>query len=123
MSQSLISEPITPRRNICPPRLAISPPRMSRTLHLRDHSSIYNHRQLSRRLDYSNDSTPNNDSTPIHIELKHCSDDSECSICLSNDVNTRNGGSLSCNHTFHNDCIQKWFKISSCCPYCRTVVN
>ena len=75
MSQSLISEPITPRRNVCPPRLAISPPRMSITLQIRDHSSIYNHRQLSRRLDYSNDSS--NDSTPIHhIELKHCSDDS-----------------------------------------------
>ena len=45
----------------------------------------------------------------------------ECSICLTNDVEHGvTGGVLRCGHTFHNRCISEWFvrgKFS--CPCCR----
>jgi hypothetical protein len=45
----------------------------------------------------------------------------ECSICwneLSDDIIT-----LSCNHIFHNSCIDIWKKYNSSCPMCREPFN
>lgn len=44
----------------------------------------------------------------------------ECSICLSiiTDAFT-----LTCQHTFHKCCIDKWFQTSYTCPLCRHVCN
>lgn len=39
----------------------------------------------------------------------------ECSICLQSNANWK----LPCNHTFHYDCINKWFLCNRTCPYCR----
>ena len=39
----------------------------------------------------------------------------DCSICLQNNTNWK----LPCNHTFHYDCINKWFLCNRTCPYCR----
>jgi hypothetical protein len=47
----------------------------------------------------------------------------ECSICMENVLPT-NGGHLTCNHSFHNECITNWFiKNKNTCPYCRTKCN
>ena len=47
---------------------------------------------------------------------------SECSICLD-DINKENttARTLKCYHTFHQDCIRKWFSTSNntLCPNCK----
>ena len=41
-----------------------------------------------------------------------------CAICLS-DINGKDKYTLECNHTFHTDCIVKWFRSSNGnCPCC-----
>jgi hypothetical protein len=60
--------------------------------------------------------------------LMTCNSNSECSICINNTVNPSNGGKLiSCNHTFHTECILKWLSRKDSqnkCPNCRnTVLN
>ena len=45
----------------------------------------------------------------------------DCSICLTNIKKSSN--TLSCNHTFHKDCIDEWLKNNSTCPNCRTTVK
>lgn len=43
----------------------------------------------------------------------------ECSICLSNiDLNNK-FITLSCNHSYHDECLNKWFEKSKTCPICR----
>lgn len=46
--------------------------------------------------------------------------DSVCSICLE-PIAEGKGHQLECKHTFHVDCIMKWFREgnSSSCPVCR----
>lgn len=39
-----------------------------------------------------------------------------CSICLDA---IDKGTTLSCQHTFHEGCIDTWFKHKSSCPLCR----
>lgn len=41
---------------------------------------------------------------------------SNCPICLQ-DMKTKK--TLSCSHSFHKNCIDKWFKIKNTCPTCR----
>lgn len=44
----------------------------------------------------------------------------ECSVCLTHNVNPETGGALRCGHTFHNECISKWFiRGKFNCPCCR----
>jgi len=44
-------------------------------------------------------------------------EDIDCSICLEKkSIETK---TLSCNHTFHKECIDKWTPIESTCPLCR----
>lgn len=43
-----------------------------------------------------------------------------CTICL-NEMAT-NLGKLSCDHTFHFRCIDRWIRTSATCPICRKVV-
>ena len=45
----------------------------------------------------------------------------DCSICLTNIK--KSSHTLSCNHTFHKDCIDEWLKNNSTCPNCRTTVK
>lgn len=42
-----------------------------------------------------------------------------CSICLEQLDNSQFKYRLPCGHTFHRDCIDRWFKIKHNCPYCR----
>jgi hypothetical protein len=46
----------------------------------------------------------------------------ECSVCFEK---TTTGGvcTLSCGHSFHNNCIGPWFEQDHRCPYCRTCVR
>ncbi len=45
-----------------------------------------------------------------------------CSICLDvpNSINFEKC-QLSCTHTYHKNCIRKWFKINLSCPCCRKI--
>ncbi|KAK4420579.1 RING-H2 finger protein ATL40 [Sesamum alatum] len=44
----------------------------------------------------------------------------ECSVCLSILVDGEMARTLpNCKHTFHADCIDKWFGSNSTCPVCR----
>jgi hypothetical protein len=43
-----------------------------------------------------------------------------CSICLCNYNNDDILTKLICNHTFHKNCIDEWFKNKVICPLCNT---
>ena len=49
----------------------------------------------------------------------------ECIICLENINSTTTNLTLNCQHTFHKDCIDKWFQINTdnSCPICRVKPN
>ena len=42
----------------------------------------------------------------------------QCSICLE-DIFHDNKKTLSCNHSFHKNCINRWFNQQTNCPLCR----
>lgn len=42
----------------------------------------------------------------------------ECAICLC-DLETSGLLTLSCEHTFHSNCLKDWFMHSNSCPLCR----
>ena len=44
-----------------------------------------------------------------------------CVICLDNFKIDDELIILSCLHTFHKSCVERWFKINSHCPICRSV--
>ncbi len=57
----------------------------------------------------------------ITIEA-HSNEDMEkifCSICHEEDFNIKQ--TLLCNHTFHQHCIERWFRVNNTCPLCRTI--
>ncbi len=51
-----------------------------------------------------------------NISLKSL-EDSYCSVCLSSLINDIS--KLSCNHSFHEKCINEWLKVKDTCPLCR----
>jgi|TARA_B110000495_G_C22975990_1_gene573254 hypothetical protein len=42
----------------------------------------------------------------------------DCSICFDG-IKEEDRKNLNCVHVFHEECINKWFKISHQCPLCR----
>ena len=42
----------------------------------------------------------------------------DCSICYS-DIKEKDKIITNCNHIYHRECLDKWFKISYRCPLCR----
>ena len=42
-----------------------------------------------------------------------------CGICLDPGVDYPLDYVLECNHKFHTNCIEEWFKYTFNCPYCR----
>lgn len=53
------------------------------------------------------------------IELTVIKNGDTCSICLEPCVS---GVKLECEHEFHKECIQEWFKTNMSCPNCRLPV-
>ncbi|KAE8670367.1 putative Subunit H2 [Hibiscus syriacus] len=48
----------------------------------------------------------------------------ECAVCLSEFEEGESGRVLPrCNHSFHSECIDMWFRSHSTCPLCRTSVE
>ena len=45
----------------------------------------------------------------------------KCSICWEN-LNLHKTETFSCQHTFHRNCLEEWFKIERTCPLCRTIL-
>lgn len=68
---------------------------------------------------------PENDKTKLdNLVLLNCANESECSICMEHDVSPSTGGSLKCKHTFHTECLKKWFAHgSTTCPCCRASID
>ncbi len=54
-----------------------------------------------------------------NISLKSL-DGAYCSICISSLINDIS--KLSCNHSFHEKCINEWLKLKKSCPLCRTSI-
>jgi hypothetical protein len=46
----------------------------------------------------------------------------DCSICLDADTSTV-GAKLECGHIFHKSCVDKWFGLNNCCPYCKNIIS
>lgn len=46
----------------------------------------------------------------------------ECAICLE-PLNNKNNKTLSCTHTYHVKCIEKWKVKRKSCPICRNNSN
>jgi hypothetical protein len=46
-------------------------------------------------------------------------DDPNCSICLDAKTTIQ----LMCDHQFHEECAESWFKKKLSCPMCRTDVH
>jgi len=42
----------------------------------------------------------------------------DCSICFE-EISDEEQSVLKCDHTFHKECIDEWFKKSHRCPLCR----
>ena len=56
---------------------------------------------------------------PIHFEKpKTIFNDLECSICFEN-FHDKPKIFLPCGHSFHGDCILKWFNKDMSCAICR----
>ncbi|GLJ09593.1 hypothetical protein SUGI_0112470 [Cryptomeria japonica] len=70
----------------------------------------------------SPDRKPVAESFPVFVyECKNYSDQGlECAVCLSEFEEEEKGRILpACNHSFHVDCIDRWFESQSTCPICR----
>ncbi|GLJ09590.1 hypothetical protein SUGI_0112430 [Cryptomeria japonica] len=62
------------------------------------------------------------ESFPVFVyERKNYSEQGlECAVCLSEFEEEEKGRILpACNHSFHVDCIDRWFESQSTCPICR----
>lgn len=58
------------------------------------------------------------------LREKTCSADTDdsCAICLKNYKEKETLTILFCNHTFHKECIKRWFENNNNCPICRQKV-
>lgn len=45
----------------------------------------------------------------------------QCSICLESYIAGSRVSTLACSHTYHEECIRRWFLQSLACPLCRSV--
>jgi hypothetical protein len=46
----------------------------------------------------------------------------DCIICIE-PLKKNKSKELNCKHTFHIECIQKWYDVQQTCPICRTVID
>lgn len=68
------------------------------------------------------DYSKNLDKLPIRkIEEDLCSN--SCVICLNDFKKDDTVYDTPCKHTYHKDCLDKWFKENNTCPTCRTKVE
>lgn len=81
-------------------------------------NSVANDRNIRGIIDVKNDIRSLINTNGLKLKTPTSS---ECSICLSNNINHRNGGSIRCGHSFHTTCISRWFNTNTrfTCPCCR----
>lgn len=58
----------------------------------------------------------------IDIKYGHDTISKECSICMTN-IATDKSIVLPCKHSFHSNCIDRWFKENNTCCLCRSKVK
>ena len=58
--------------------------------------------------------------TQLYTQVTQIPENTDCSICLVQ--MQENIVQLECQHYFHQQCIDKWFKQKSICPLCRSIV-
>jgi len=68
------------------------------------------------------DESRNIDRSLICVVESHSDTDSvlNCSVCLEDLKHNDEYIKLHCGHTFHYNCINRWYKRSEKCPMCRT---
>lgn len=59
----------------------------------------------------------------LYKDINNNSDCTECVICKDNFKSKDITVNLSCNHIFHNECINEWSLYNPICPICRTNIN
>jgi hypothetical protein len=61
----------------------------------------------------------------MNLDLLENNTTTDCIICLENINSTTTNLTLNCQHTFHKDCIDKWFQktTNNSCPICRAKNN
>ncbi len=55
------------------------------------------------------------------MSIKSIAGENNCSICWNELIDDLS--KLSCNHIFHNSCIENWKNYQPNCPYCRAPIN
>ena len=50
-------------------------------------------------------------------------DSDKCCICLEAVQNKYTSKHIACNHVFHSECINRWFKEKQCCPLCNKIYD
>lgn len=71
----------------------------------------------------------NNVTNTFQAELNHTINqvkeeiEDACAICLDVLGNDQKNYKLSCNHTFHHECIDSWIKDNPSCPICRKSID
>jgi hypothetical protein len=86
--------------------------------------------KFCKRCDNDNDNDDNNDNnqsllpdtTKINkktIQFTEEMNDKECSICLEEFKKDEELIKIECQHYFHGNCIDIWFKTNGTCPLCR----
>jgi len=58
-------------------------------------------------------------SIPIATTISFNAQTDECSICLTQFVQSDDVVELPCKHTFHRSCVLRWFREKTDCPVCR----
>ena len=46
-------------------------------------------------------------------------EDNSCAICQDKFIKDQDLRKLECNHTYHKECVDKWFERQNTCPECR----
>ena len=69
--------------------------------------------QLPRRKYVANNQEEEKDDGKVKDDSKNCS------ICTCDYEQEEDILTLDCFHTFHTECIEKWFKVQNWCPICR----
>jgi len=68
--------------------------------------------------------TPHTQTTPLmstYVTINVQTD--ECAICLSQFGRSDDVVDLPCKHTFHRDCVLRWFREKTECPVCRRLAR
>lgn len=65
----------------------------------------------------------NNSNVGVFLTINNDNNNDICPICIDHFTLNSIYRKLTCNHTFHIKCIDKWFINNNKCPLCRNSIN